>query len=107
MRPTRIREIKMKKTLLVVSALSVALASQAQILKPKSVLGDMSDPVAVPGMFTCDGKGRMYNYLDYGDKSVKIYNENLEVEKEFDLVLPNTQTYAVTKYRELFRKKND
>lgn len=104
MRPTRIREIKMKKTLLVVSALSVALASQAQILKPKSVLGDMSDPVAVPGMFTCDGKGRMYNYLDYGDKSVKIYNENLEVEKEFDLVLPNTQTYAMTKYRELLWK---
>ena len=29
----------MKKTLLVVSALSVALASQAQILKPESVLG--------------------------------------------------------------------
>lgn len=94
----------MKKTLLVVSALSVALASQAQILKPKSVLGDMSDPVAVPGMFTCDGKGRMYNYLDSGQKSVKIYNENLEVEKEFDLVLPNMQTYSVTKYRELLWK---
>lgn len=104
MRPTRIREIKMKKTLLVVSALSVALASQAQILKPKSVLGDMSEPVAVPGMFTCDGKGRMYNYLDYGDKSVKIYNENLEVEKEFDLVLPNAETYSETKYRELLWK---
>ncbi|WP_337583399.1 hypothetical protein, partial [Prevotellamassilia timonensis] len=94
----------MKKTLLVVSALSVALASQAQILKPKSVLGDMRDPAAVPGMFTCDGKGRMYNYLDHGEKSVKIYNENLEVEKEFDLVLPNTQTYAMTKYRELLWK---
>lgn len=101
MRPTRIREIKMKKTLLVVSALSVALASQAQILKPKSVLGDMSEPVAVPGMFTCDGKSRMSNYLDYNEKNVKVYNENLEVEKEFDLVLPNAQSYAVTKYREL------
>lgn len=98
MRPTRIREIKMKKTLLVVSALSVALASQAQILKPKSELGDMRSPV--PGMFTCDGKSRMSNYLDHGEKSVKIYDENLDVEKEFDLVLPNVETYAVTKYRE-------
>lgn len=94
----------MKKTLLVVSALSVALASQAQILKPKSVLGDMSDPVAVPGMFTCDGKSRMSNYLDHNEKNVKIYNEDLEVEKEFDLVLPNAQSYAVTKYRELLWK---
>ena len=101
MRPTRIREIKMKKTLLVVSALSVALASQAQILKPKSVLGDMRVPVPVPGMFTCDGKSRMSNYLDYNEKNVKVYNEDLEVEKEFDLVLPNAQSYAVTKYREL------
>lgn len=100
MRPTRIREIKMKKTLLVVSALSVALASQAQILKPKSELGDMRSPVPVPGMFTCDGKSRMSNYLDHGEKSVKIYDENLDVEKEFDLVLPNVETYAVTKYRE-------
>lgn len=100
MRPTRIREIKMKKTLLVVSALSVALASQAQILKPESVLGDMRVPVPVPGMFTCDGKSRMSNYLDHGEKSVKIYDENLDVEKEFDLVLPNVETYAVTKYRE-------
>lgn len=100
MRPTRIREIKMKKTLLVVSALSVALASQAQILKPKSVLGDMKVPVSVPGMFTCDGKSRMSNYLDYNEKNVKVYNEDLEVEKEFDLVLPNAQSYAVTKYRE-------
>lgn len=98
MRPTRIREIKMKKTLLVVSALSVALASQAQILKPKSGLGGVGVPV--PGMFTCDGKSRMSNYLDYGEKSVKIYDENLDVEKEFDLVLPNVETYAVTKYRE-------
>lgn len=104
MRPTRIREIKMKKTLLVVSALSVALASQAQILKPKSVLGDMSEPVAVPGMFTCDGKSRMSNYLDYDEKNVKVYNEDLEVEKEFDLVLPNAETYAITKYRELLWK---
>lgn len=105
MRPTRIREIKMKKTLLVVSALSVALASQAQILKPESVLGDgMITPVPVPGMFTCDGKSRMSNYLDYNEKNVKVYNENLEVEKEFDLVLPNAQTYAVTKYRELLWK---
>lgn len=104
MRPTRIREIKMKKTLLVVSALSVALASQAQILKPKSVLGDMKVPVSVPGMFTCDGKSRMSNYLDYNEKNVKVYNENLEVEKEFDLVLPNAQSYAVTKYRELLWK---
>lgn len=104
MRPTRIREIKMKKTLLVVSALSVALASQAQILKPKSVLGDMSEPVAVPGMFTCDGKSRMSNYLDYDEKNVKVYNEDLEVEKEFDLVLPNAETYAMTKYRELLWK---
>lgn len=104
MRPTRIREIKMKKTLLVVSALSVALASQAQILKPESVLGDMRAPVPVPGMFTCDGKSRMSNYLDYNEKNVKVYNEDLEVEKEFDLVLPNAQSYAVTKYRELLWK---
>lgn len=104
MRQTRIREIKMKKTLLVVSALSVALASQAQILKPESVLGDMRVPVPVPGMFTCDGKSRMSNYLDHNEKNVKVYNEDLEVEKEFDLVLPNAQSYAVTKYRELFRK---
>lgn len=104
MRPTRIREIKMKKTLLVVSALSVALASQAQILKPESVLGDMIVPVPVPGMFTCDGKSRMSNYLDHNEKNVKVYNEDLEVEKEFDLVLPNAQSYAVTKYRELLWK---
>lgn len=104
MRPTRIREIKMKKTLLVVSALSVALASQAQILKPESVLADMRVPVPVPGMFTCDGKSRMSNYLDYNEKNVKVYNEDLEVEKEFDLVLPNAQSYAVTKYRELLWK---
>lgn len=94
----------MKKTLLVVSALSVALASQAQILKPESVLGDMRVPVPVPGMFTCDGKSRMSNYLDYNGKNVKVYNEDLEVEKEFDLVLPNAQSYAVTKYRELLWK---
>lgn len=94
----------MKKTLLVVSALSVALASQAQILKPESVLGDMSVPVPVPGMFTCDGKSRMSNYLDHNEKNVKVYNEDLEVEKEFDLVLPNAQSYAVTKYRELLWK---
>ncbi|MBD8978240.1 MAG: T9SS C-terminal target domain-containing protein [Prevotellamassilia timonensis] len=94
----------MKKTLLVVSALSVALASQAQILKPESVLGDMRVPVPVPGMFTCDGKSRMSNYLDYNEKNVKVYNEDLEVEKEFDLVLPNAQSYAVTKYRELLWK---
>lgn len=104
MRPTRIREIKMKKTLLVVSALSVALASQAQILKPESVLGDMRVPVPVPGMFTCDGKSRMSNCLDHNEKNVKVYNEDLEVEKEFDLVLPNAQSYAVTKYRELLWK---
>lgn len=104
MRPTRIRAIKMKKTLLVVSALSVALASQAQILKPESVLGDMRVPVPVPGMFTCDGKSRMSNYLDHNEKNVKVYNEDLEVEKEFDLVLPNAQSYAVTKYRELLWK---
>lgn len=104
MRPTRIREIKMKKTLLVVSALSVALASQAQILKPESVLSDMRVPVPVPGMFTCDGKSRMSNYLDRNEKNVKVYNEDLEVEKEFDLVLPNAQSYAVTKYRELLWK---
>lgn len=94
----------MKKTLLVVSALSVALASQAQILKPESVLGDMREPVPVPGMFTCDGKSRMSNYLDHNEKNVKVYNEDLEVEKEFDLVLPNAQSYAVTKYRELLWK---
>lgn len=35
---------------------------------------------------------------------MKIYNEDLEVEKEFDLVLPNAQSYAVTKYRELLWK---
>lgn len=104
MRPTRIREIKMKKTLLVVSALSVALASQAQILKPESVLGDMRVPVPVPGMFTCDGKSRMSNYLDHNEKNVKVYNEDLEVEKEFDLVLPNAEAYAITKYRELLWK---
>lgn len=102
MRPTRIREIKMKKTLLVVSALSVALTSQAQILKPKSELVGIGGPV--PVMFTCDGKGRMYNYLDPGEKSVKIYDENLDVEKEFDLVLPKAETYTVTKYRELLWK---
>lgn len=95
----------MKKTLLVVSALSVALASQAQILKPESVLGGgMITPAPVPGMFTCDGKSRMSNYLAYDEKNVKVYNEDLEVEKEFDLVLPNKQTYAVTKYRELLWK---
>lgn len=94
----------MKKTLLVVSALSVALASQAQILKLESVLGDMRVPVPVPGMFTCDGKSRMSNYLDHNEKNVKVYNEDLEVEKEFDLVLPNAQSYAVTKYRELLWK---
>lgn len=92
----------MKKTLLVVSALSVALASQAQILKPKPVLGGVGVPV--PGMFTCDGKSRMSNYLDYDEKSVKIYDENLDVEKEFDLVLPKAETYTVTKYRELLWK---
>lgn len=92
----------MKKTLLVVSALSVALASQAQILKPKSELGGVGVPV--PGMFTCDGKSRMSNYLEFGEKSVKIYDENLDVEKEFDLVLPNMETYSVTKYRELLWK---
>lgn len=94
----------MKKTLLVVSALSVALASQAQILKPESVLSDMRVPVPVPGMFTCDGKSRMSNYLNHNEKNVKVYNEDLEVEKEFDLVLPNAQSYAVTKYRELLWK---
>lgn len=94
----------MKKTLLVVSALSVALTSQAQILKPESVLGDMRVPVPVPGMFTCDGKSRMSNDLDHNEKNVKVYNEDLEVEKEFDLVLPNAQSYAVTKYRELLWK---
>lgn len=92
----------MKKTLLVVSALSVALASQAQILKPKSKLDGVGVPV--PGMFTCDGKSRMSNYLGYNEKNVKVYNEDLEVEKEFDLVLPNAQSYAVTKYRELLWK---
>lgn len=92
----------MKKTLLVVSALSVALASQAQILKPKSKLDGVGVPV--PGMFTCDGKSRMSNYLEFGEKSVKIYDENLDVEKEFDLVLPNMETYSVTKYRELLWK---
>lgn len=102
MRPTRIREIKMKKTLLVVSALSVALASQAQILKPKSKLDGVGVPV--PGMFTCDGKSRMSNYLDFGEKSVKIYDENLDVEKEFDLVRTNVEKYSVTKYRELLWK---
>ena len=64
----------------------------------------MITPVPVPGMFTCDGKSRMSNYLDYDEKNVKVYNEDLEVEKEFDLVLPNVQTYAVTKYRELLWK---
>ena len=102
MRPTRIREIKMKKTLLVVSALSVALASQAQMLKPKSKLDGVGVPV--PGMFTCDGKSRMSNYLDFGEKSVKIYDENLDVEKEFDLVRTNVEKYSVTKYRELLWK---
>lgn len=96
----------MKKTLLVVSALSVALASQAQILKPKSKLDGVGVPV--PGMFTCDGKSRMSDYLDYGEKSVetsaKIYDENLDVEKEFDLVRTNVERYSVTKYRELLWK---
>lgn len=96
----------MKKTLLVVSALSVALASQAQILKPKSKLDGVVVPV--PGMFTCDGKSRMSDYLDYGEKrvetSAKIYDENLDVEKEFDLVRTNVERYSVTKYRELLWK---
>ena len=64
----------------------------------------MRVPVPVPGMFTCDGKSRMSNYLDHNEKNVKVYNEDLEVEKEFDLVLPNAQSYAVTKYRELLWK---
>ena len=46
----------------------------------------------------------MSNYLDHNEKNVKVYNEDLEVEKEFDLVLPNAQSYAVTKYRELLWK---
>lgn len=92
----------MKKTLLVVSALSVALASQAQILKPKSKLDGVGVPV--PGMFTCDGKSRMSDYLDYGETSAKIYDENLDVEKEFDLVRTNVERYSVTKYRELLWK---
>lgn len=46
----------------------------------------------------------MSNYLNHNEKNVKVYNEDLEVEKEFDLVLPNAQSYAVTKYRELLWK---
>ena len=66
MRPTRIREIKMKKQLFLASALTIALTSQAQILTPTKTTSDgVGQPI--PGMFTCDGKSRMSNYLDYNE----------------------------------------
>lgn len=103
MRPTRIREIKMKKQLFLASALTIALTSQAQILTPKKTTSDgVGQPI--PGMFTCDGKSRMTNYTDYGEQKIRIYNENLEVEKEFEFVQPNIGRYSVTKQRELVWK---
>lgn len=100
MRPTRIREIKMKKQLFLASALFFVLTSQAQILTPTKTTSDgVGQPI--PGMFTCDGKSRMSNYLAYGEKNVKIYNENLEVEKEFEIIQSNIGRYSVTKQREL------
>ena len=85
MRPTRIREIKMKKQLFLASALTIALTSQAQILTPTKTTSDgVGQPI--PGMFTCDGKSRMSNYLDYDENEVRIYNENLEIEKNFKII---------------------
>lgn len=103
MRPTRIREIKMKKQLFLASALTIALTSQAQILTPTKTTSDgVGQPI--PGMFTCDGKSRMSNYLDHNENEVRIYNENLEIEKEFEFVQPNIGRYSVTKQRELVWK---
>lgn len=104
MRPTRIREIKMKKQLFLASALSFALTSQAQILTPTKTTSDgVGQPI--PGMFTCDGKSRMSNYLEYGERNVRIYNENLENEKNFEIIqYDNIGRYSVTKRRELVWK---
>lgn len=105
MRPTRIREIKMKKQLFLASALSIALTSQAQILTLTNNKSDRVEPI--PGMFTCNGKSRMANYFDdeeSEDRYVRIYNENLEVEKEFGFVQSNIGRYSVTKQRELVWK---
>lgn len=104
MRPTRIREIKMKKQLFLASALTIALTSQAQILTPTKTTSDgVGQPI--PGMFTCDGKSRMSNYLDYGKQNVRIYNENLEIEKNFEIIqYDNIGRYRVTKRRELVWK---
>ncbi len=101
MRPTRIREIKMKKQLFLASALTIALTSQAQILTPTKTTSDgVGQPI--PGMFTCDGKSRMSNYLDHNENEVRIYNENLEIEKNFKIIQPdNIGSYSVTKRREL------
>lgn len=93
----------MKKQLFLASALTFALTSQAQILTPTKTTSDgVGQPI--PGMFTCDGKSRMTNYTDYGEQKIRIYNENLEVEKEFEFVQPNIGRYSVTKQRELVWK---
>lgn len=96
----------MKKQLFLASALTFALTSQAQILTPTKTTSDgVGRPI--PGMFTCDGKSRMTNYIDYskqGIQNIRIYNENLEVEKEFEFVQPNIGRYSVTKQRELVWK---
>ena len=104
MRPTRIREIKMKKQLFLASALTFALTSQAQILTPTKTTSDgVGQPI--PGMFTCDGKSRTTNYLEYGERNVRIYNENLENEKNFEIIqYDNIGRYSVTKQRELVWK---
>ena len=106
MRPTRIREIKMKKQLFIASALTIALTSQAQILTPTKTTSD-GIGYPIPGMFTCDGKGRMSIYSDnlgnpeYDENDVRIYNENLELEKNFKIILPDIGSYSVIKRREL------
>ncbi len=58
-------------------------------------------------MFTCNGKSRMANFFDdkeSDDRYVRIYNENLEVEKEFGFVQSNIGRYSATKQRELVWK---
>lgn len=94
----------MKKQLFLASALSFALTSQAQILTPTKTTSDgVGQPI--PGMFTCDGKSRMSNYLEYGERNVRIYNENLENEKNFEIIqYDNIGRYSVTKRRELVWK---
>ena len=39
----------------------------------------------------------MSNYLDYDENEVRIYNENLEIEKNFKIIQPdNIGSYSVT-----------